>query len=409
MALQQREVFIATDETHESALTDTQLRAAPFDVGLLAPAIAATGSVTLGQVADGNTVTIDDGVNPALTFEFDTGAIATGAIVLAAARPAIGDTITLHGVTFELTDGTGAQGDNIEIDASDNADLTADGAEIVAAIKANIAGLNNAGTAGALDTDYTITLTWGTVGEAGNSTITKVGDNITVTSMTGGLEPGDAVTPGNIGVVAVTSGSASAANLLAAINGAALLDITASHTDPASGTINLTHDTPGAAGNVAVTKNGAPVTVTGLAGGKDAVDLYELYAVLDNLDVTVNPGDINIGNVDIASYPVVAMTTVTGAAASSGDNTLIAAPGANTRIVVHDLQLQLEAATATTMLIKSGSTTRRRLYAGSAGEGLLLVFEQGKEFRLGTNEALILNLSGANSVGYTVRYATEAA
>lgn len=98
----------------------------------------------------------------------------------------------------------------------------------------------------------------------------------------------------------------------------------------------------------------------------------------------------------------------TGTAASSGDNTLIAAPAAGRRIVVHDIQIQLEAATATTMLLKSGSTTRRRFYAGAIGDGLVLFFSPGKEFRLGTAEALVLNLSGANSVGYTVRYTTEA-
>ena len=272
--MQQREVVINND--------------APVPVGLEALLVVATGTITLGEVADGNTVTIGDGVHTAVTFEFDTGAAATGSIVLAAARPAIGNTITLHGITFELTDGTGATGGNIEIDISGGANVTDDGVAILAAIKANIPGLNNAGTAGALDTDYTITLTWGTVGEAGNSTITKVGDNIIVTSMTGGLEPGDAVTPGNVGVVAAVAGNTSAANLLTAINIHATLDIVATHTDPPSAMIELANGAVGAAGNVTITKVGAAITVTGMAGGLDAVDLYTISAQLSAMTTAIN-------------------------------------------------------------------------------------------------------------------------
>lgn len=272
--MQQREVIINNE--------------APVPVGLEAPAVAAAGTITLGEVADGNTVTISDGVHTAVTFEFDTGAAATGSIVLAAARPAIGNTITLHGVTFELTDGTGATGDNVEVDVSAAANVTDDGVALLIAIKANIAGLNNAGTVGLLDTDYTITLAWGTVGEDGNSTVTKVGDNITVTSMTGGLEPGDAVTPGNVGVVAAVAGNVSAANLLAAINIHATLDVTAALTDPPSATLDLVNNAAGAAGNVTITKVGAPITVTGMAGGLDAVNLYTLAAQLGAMTTAIN-------------------------------------------------------------------------------------------------------------------------
>lgn len=107
---------------------------------------------------------------------------------------------------------------------------------------------------------------------------------------------------------------------------------------------------------------------------------------------------------NVASFP----TTATGTAASSGDNTLVAAPAAGYRLVIYDLQIQNESATATTCLIKSGSTTKRRFYGGAAGDGLLLMFPPGHEMRLGAAEALVLNLSGANSHGYTVRYMTEA-
>ena len=155
--MQQREVIINND--------------APVPVGLEAPAVAATGTITCGQVADGNTVTIDDGVHTAVTFEFD----------------------------------------------------------------------NN-----------------------------------------------ETTTPGNIAVAFAASGGVSAANLLIAINAQATLDVTATATDPASATINLTNDTAGAAGNVAITKVGAPITVTGMAGGLDAVSLYTLAAQLGAMTTAIN-------------------------------------------------------------------------------------------------------------------------
>jgi hypothetical protein len=377
MALQQREVFLVADEEHGGTPS----------VGLYAPAIAATGSITIGEAANGNTVTISDGVNPALTFEFDTGAAAAGAIVLAVGRPAIGNTITLHGVTFELTDGTGAEGDNVEIDISDNADLTADGVDILTVIKATIAGLNNAGTTGALDTTYTITLAWGTVGEAGNSTVTKVGDNITVTSMTGGLDPGDDVTPGNVGVAAVSSGGASAANLLAAINAAAALDITASHTDPASATINLTNDTPGAAGNVTITKVGAPITVTGMAGGLDTVDLYTLAA-------------------QIAPVAPATVSRLRVSKNTSGDNVLIAAPTSPGCIYYEYLKLQNNSDSPITALIKFGASDSNYdpTYMATKGEGYIDAPPRGY-VKLPAATALIVNLdvTGKEVIG-NIRY-----
>lgn len=385
MSLQQREVIITND--------------APVPVGLEAPAVAATGTITLGQVADGNTVTIDDGVHTPIVFEFDTGAAATGSIVLAAARPAIGDTITVHGVVFELTDGTGATGDNIEVDLTGNANVTADGEDILAAIKANIAGLNNASTVGALDTDYTITLTWGTVGEAGNDAdVAVTGANLSATDMTGGLEPGDDVTPGNVGVAAAVAGNASAANLLAAINDQVTLDITATHTDPASATINLTNDTPGAAGNVTITKVGAAITVTGMAGGKDAVDLYTLYAVLDTLDVTINP-------------PSYTLTTISGVKDSAGANALVGAPAAGYRHLIKLFQFQCEEAPAGSfqrVLLKSGTTELWRFVGKSIESGLTQSFDVGDELPCGEAEAISIDLAEAKDVGYVLRYRTAA-
>jgi hypothetical protein len=374
MSLQQREVIITN--------------AVPVPVGLDAPAVAATGTITLGEVANGNTVTIDDGVNTPTTFEFDTGVAATGSIVVAAARPAAGATITIHGVVFELTEGGGATGDNIEVDISGNANVTADGEDILAAIKANIVGLNNAGTAGALDTDYTITLTWGTVGEAGNDgDVAVTGANLSATDMTGGLDAGDDVTPGNVGVAAAVAGNASAANLLAAINAAVSLGITATPTDPASATINLTNDTPGAAGNVTITKVGAPITVTGMAGGLNAVDLYTLSA--------------QIGPVALATVSRLRVSKNT-----SGDNVLIAAPAAPDCIYYEYLKLQNNSDSPITALVKFGAsdTNYDPTYMGTKGEGYIDAPPRGF-VKLPAATALIVNLdvNGKEVIG-NIRY-----
>lgn len=99
--------------------------------------------------------------------------------------------------------------------------------------------------------------------------------------------------------------------------------------------------------------------------------------------------------------------TAASTCAASGNNTIIAAPGAGYRIKLHTMQMQLEAATATTVLVKSGSTTIGRFYAKDEGTGRIKEWPVGRERRLGENEALIFNLSGANQIGYEVEYEIE--
>ncbi len=99
--------------------------------------------------------------------------------------------------------------------------------------------------------------------------------------------------------------------------------------------------------------------------------------------------------------------TVATTCAVSGNNTIIAAPGAGYRLKLHNLQMQLEAAAATTVLVKSGSTTIGRLYMYSQEAGRIKDWPVGRERRLGENEALIFNLSGANQIGYEVEYEIE--
>jgi hypothetical protein len=102
------------------------------------------------------------------------------------------------------------------------------------------------------------------------------------------------------------------------------------------------------------------------------------------------------------------LTTLGGTKAASGDNELVAAPGENQRIVVTAFVIQNTTATATTLILRSGTTSNAwRVLAQNQGDGLALFLGPLAAWRLNNNEALNLNLSGANTAGYTVQYYVE--
>lgn len=115
------------------------------------------------------------------------------------------------------------------------------------------------------------------------------------------------------------------------------------------------------------------------------------------------------GNVELVEMPRIGLTEKTGTVSSSGDNTIVAAPGEGKQIVVTEIVLQLEGDTATTAILKSGSTAKKRVYMPNAGDGVALTYHPAFAWALGENEALVLNLSGANQVGYTFSYYIEVA
>lgn len=98
---------------------------------------------------------------------------------------------------------------------------------------------------------------------------------------------------------------------------------------------------------------------------------------------------------------------ISGTKAVSGDNTLIASPGAGRRIVVSSFIIQNESAVDTTLILKSGSSECWRVNCPSQGDGLNRMFIPGREWKLATNSALILNLNGANLCGYSIGYYSE--
>jgi hypothetical protein len=110
-------------------------------------------------------------------------------------------------------------------------------------------------------------------------------------------------------------------------------------------------------------------------------------------------------------FPTQALSVAASTAASSGDNTLVAAPGAGKRLVLVAYTLQNESSTATTMILYDGPSTDAkpiaRILGQNQGDGVSKVLPAGHMKPLTENKALVLNLSGANSCGYTAWYYTE--
>ena len=379
-------VIIAKKTVFAGEATDSSMAAVP-----------ATGSIALaaGNFADGDIITIPDGLHTPVVFEADSGAKASGTATVASGNVSDGDTVNLHGKTFEFDDGVAAHGSitllnqptagkiitindgvnaasvfewdgvganinvaigltkeasatalhaainavvaglaitsanttpgkcdltndakgimgNVAITTNDNpalstivgmtgglaagsgpvtsgnipvaigANASATVDNLITALKANLA-LDN--TATVKDTPgagaYRATIVWSVVGTVGNDTVTVVGTNLTKTNVTGGLDAGTAITPGRTGVAIGATNLLSLVNLAAAIaacNAANTLDITT--VNAGAGSLALTNDRGGVAGNVTITKTGANITVTGMTGGKDAVTMRGIYDLL---------------------------------------------------------------------------------------------------------------------------------
>jgi hypothetical protein len=97
---------------------------------------------------------------------------------------------------------------------------------------------------------------------------------------------------------------------------------------------------------------------------------------------------------------------------ASGDTTLVAAPGASSFISIPWFRLANESATETTVLLKSGASTQRFRAVlapkGSAGFSVEMAFPVNMPLEIATNEALVINLGGANAIGYSFSYFVKA-
>lgn len=100
-------------------------------------------------------------------------------------------------------------------------------------------------------------------------------------------------------------------------------------------------------------------------------------------------------------------TNVEGTTSTSGDNAIVAAPGAGKRIVLQHVFIQNASSTDTTYILKSGSTDLLTFNAPNQGDGIFATFAEEQYIYLGANAALNLNLSGANSTNYAFWYFVE--
>jgi hypothetical protein len=98
----------------------------------------------------------------------------------------------------------------------------------------------------------------------------------------------------------------------------------------------------------------------------------------------------------------------TGTAAVSGDNSIIASPGASQEIVIVAIQIQNESLNETLAILKFGSTAKWRILAKEKGVGFVIPIPNGYAWHVGANTAVVLNLNGANQFGYNIIYYTKA-
>lgn len=257
---------------------------------------AATGTLTAGPadpvtgIADGDTFVVSDGVNPPVTFEFDTDSTVTpgnvAVTILATSTALQVKTAILAafvGATIDVTavsgPGTQVNLSNDTLGSAGNVAITELFANAVSLFPAGMSGGVNPDTAAAVRTAIitainstgiaitaapgsgsTIDLTNDATGTAGNMTIVESFPNsgtLTPTGMTGGVNE--------------TTATAMRAALLAAISGSSLA-ITALN---GPGTqILLVNDVAGPTGNVAISESLANGTLTpaGMAGGSLAVN-----------------------------------------------------------------------------------------------------------------------------------------
>lgn len=131
------------------------------------------------------------------------------------------------------------------------------------------------------------------------------------------------------------------------------------------------------------------------------------------------PKTVLVGDLDVdADNPVpiqpvnAAVVPLSGTSADAGANTVVAAPGEGQRLVVVSFQLQNEVATEQTAQLHEESTATKgvRLFApaDNAGFGTRAVLPDGARWKLAENKALVLTLSAATVVGWSVGYYTEA-
>lgn len=133
-----------------------------------------------------------------------------------------------------------------------------------------------------------------------------------------------------------------------------------------------------------------------------------LYIYDGGGSITVD-GQVGVSQVGTWVMDIVQKTVLTavGTAAASGDNTLIAAPAAGNQLCIVAFKIQNETAVSTTAILKTSSASLWRHLGVSQTNYTEVILPIGRDLKIGDAKALILNLSGANSHGYSVIYYVE--
>lgn len=101
---------------------------------------------------------------------------------------------------------------------------------------------------------------------------------------------------------------------------------------------------------------------------------------------------------------VIALTCVKGTCSTSGDNEIVAAPGAGNEIVPVSWEFWADEDGPLSMILGSDTVDVAYYTAQSAGQGVVGAIVPGFVLGIGANAALELNLSDAKDAGYCVRY-----
>lgn len=288
-----------------------------------AVAVHASGTIEYDTYANGNKVSVEDGIVygislPPIDFQVDHGNRPTGQIVLADI-PAAGATITIDdgvnpALTYEFDDGGGIIPGNVEVVIAGTLALTRDSlaAAIALASSSDVSEVFVSSTPG----DGTVNLANNFHSEDGNNAITFVGANISVTGLVNGAAPGANVTPGNV-LIAVTRSKADvidASDVMAALN-TAINDTDLQVTSEIDGAddekLNLTHDVAGDY-TCPLYETGTTFVTSGIGGGSDSTigdatctalrNAIDAEVALGHLDFDAAGGRFNICSLKNLAY-----------------------------------------------------------------------------------------------------------
>ena len=155
--------------------------------------------------------------------------------------------------------------------------------------------------------------------------------------------------------------------------------------------------------NVSAIDGGAlPFTLRGVDRGTGSAD-----SVAGKVVTLTHHDDLFKAAFD--SFYGIGLTKVyySAAISTSGNNTLVAAPGTGNRISVAWFRLANESATEVTVLITSGANQRFRAVLGpkgTAGQSVEMSFPVHMPLEMGVNTALVINISSAVAVGVSLAY-----